>query len=83
MHHNAILSVSKTSTVTEAVTVLSEEQMFFERVIALPGRSDWSLAGTTPHRLQLCCVTPDAVWMLLDRCTSVGCVSVSWFCTAA
>jgi len=49
--------------------------MFFERVIALPGRSAAILAGTRPRRLQLRYVTPDAVRVHLDRCTSAGCVS--------
>jgi hypothetical protein len=46
-------SFSQTSTVTAAINALKVQLMFFERGITLPGRSEVSLAATTPCRLQL------------------------------
>ena len=39
---------------TAAINVLPVQKMFFERGITPPGRSEVSLAATTPCRLQLC-----------------------------
>jgi len=53
-HRQAFLrAVSKTSKVTDAMKEILKQEMFFERGIKLPGRSEVSLAATTPCRLQL------------------------------
>ena len=66
------LSVAETSTVTDAVNALATEEMFFETGITLPGRSDVSLAATTPCRLQLCTVSE--CFQVIGRLLHIHCL---------